>query len=45
MASKKDSKTVEQEIENDYNLLKAWGIQGIPIYATSAKSIQAFQNK
>lgn len=44
-ASKKDKKTVEEEIETDKKVLEKWGIKGVPVYATSAKSEDLYENK
>ena len=38
LRSKKDKKTIEQELQTDKNLLESWGIKlKYPIFATSAE--------
>lgn len=43
-ANKNSHKTIEQEIEEDYNILRNWGIEGIKIYATSSHIKEGFEN-
>lgn len=43
-ANKKDNKTLEEEIKTDYQILEKWNIQGVHIFATSAKQKDLFQN-
>ena len=42
MVSKSSNRTLEQEIEEDYRVAAKWGIQGIKIFATSAKQSDKF---
>lgn len=35
--SKKDNKTLEEEVKTDYEILNSWGIKGIKIFKTTAK--------
>jgi DUF2075 family protein len=35
--TKKDKRTIEEEIKNDYKVIDMWGIKGIQIYTTSAE--------
>lgn len=43
-ASKKDKKTLAEEIETDKEVLAHWGIKEVPIFMTSAKGKDLFQN-
>ena len=46
LVSKEDHKSIELEIEEDRRILKKWGIEKMPpIYATSCKSLELFDNR
>ena len=46
LASDKDHKSIQLEIEEDRRVLSKWGIDPkTPIYATSSKSMELFNNQ